>query len=96
MKEVSVAFLIASLFSLLIFIYNFFTSDTLELTIMVSVSLFIVMMFASIFGTFIPMLLNRFNIDPAVATGPFITTMNDVLGIIVYFFISNVVGGFFN
>lgn len=95
MKEISVAFIIASLFSMLIFIFNYFMSDTMELTVMVSVSLFTVMMFASVFGAFMPMILNRFNVDPAVATGPFITTVNDVLGIIVYFMIGQIVSGFF-
>lgn len=95
LKEISVAFLIASLFSVLIFIFNYFMSDTMELTVMVSVSLFTVMMFASVFGAFMPMILNRFNVDPAVATGPFITTVNDVLGIIVYFMIGQIVSGFF-
>jgi magnesium transporter len=95
LKELSVAFIIASIFSLLIFVFNFFTSDTVELTIIVSVALFTVMMFASVFGAFMPMILNRFKIDPAVATGPFITTVNDVLGIIVYFMIGKLVSGFF-
>ena len=95
LKEISVAFIIASLFSTLIFVFNYFMSDTMELTVMVSVSLFTVMMFASVFGAFMPMILNRFNIDPAVATGPFITTVNDVLGIIVYFMIGQIVSGFF-
>ena len=67
----------------------------IELTVMVSLSLFTVMMFASVFGAFIPMLLDRFKIDPAVATGPFITTTNDVLGIIMYFIIGKMVSGFF-
>lgn len=94
-KELSVAFIVASLFSLLIFAYNILFKESLHLTVIVSLSLFTVMMFASIFGTFIPMLLNRFKIDPAVATGPFITTMNDVLGIIVYFFIGRIISNFF-
>jgi magnesium transporter len=44
-----------------------------------------VTIFASIFGTFIPMFLNQIKIDPAIATGPFITTSNDLLGIVIYF-----------
>ena len=46
------------------------------------------MIYAAIFGTFIPLLLNKFRIDPALATGPFITTMNDVIGLLIYFVIS--------
>lgn len=95
-KETSVALLIASIFSLLIFIYNFFLSDTMELTVMVSIALFVVMMFASVFGAFIPLALHRFKVDPAVATGPFITTMNDIIGIILYLLIGRIVYGFFN
>jgi magnesium transporter len=44
-----------------------------------------VIIFASVFGTFIPMVLNKVKIDPAIATGPFITTSNDLLGIVIYF-----------
>jgi magnesium transporter len=47
--------------------------------------LFVTIIFAGIFGTFIPLLLNRYKIDPALATGPFITTLNDVLGLFIYF-----------
>jgi magnesium transporter len=42
------------------------------------------MVFASLFGTLIPLVLNKFKIDPAVATGPFITTTNDILGLLIY------------
>ncbi|QQS50138.1 MAG: magnesium transporter [Bacteroidota bacterium] len=90
-KEVSVAFFNAAIFSILIFVYNYFFSTGLNLTIMVSLSLFTVMMFASVFGAFIPMLLNRFKIDPALATGPFVTTMNDVFGIVIYMSIGRLI-----
>ncbi|MDX1286048.1 MAG: magnesium transporter, partial [Draconibacterium sp.] len=90
-KEVSVALLTASIFALLIFAYNYFTSGNMSLTYSVSISLFIVILFASLFGTVIPLVLNRFKIDPALATGPFITTMNDILGLIIYLMI----GGMF-
>jgi magnesium transporter len=54
------------------------------LTISTSIALFIVIVFASIFGTFVPLALNRFKIDPALATGPFITTVNDITGLLIY------------
>jgi len=50
----------------------------------VPISLFIVIMFASIFGTLVPMTLDRIKIDPAIATGPFVTTTNDVIGMLIY------------
>ncbi len=55
------------------------------LGMVVSISLFIVIIFAAIFGTLIPLILDKYNIDPALATGPFVTTLNDVLGIFIYF-----------
>jgi len=56
-----------------------------ELGLVVSISLFTVIIVAAIFGTFIPLVLNKYNIDPALATGPFITTLNDVVGLFIYF-----------
>jgi len=90
-KEVSVALLTASIFACLIFLYNYLTTGNMDLTYSVSISLFIVILFASLFGTVIPLVLNRLKIDPALATGPFITTMNDVLGLMIYLMI----GGLF-
>lgn len=55
------------------------------LGMVVSLSLFTVIMFAAVFGTLIPLMLDRYKIDPALATGPFITTLNDVLGLFIYF-----------
>jgi len=83
-KELSVAFSTAMLFSVLIFLYNFFFNGNMGLTYSVSITLFIVMIFASLFGTVIPLVLNKLKIDPAVATGPFITTTNDILGLLIY------------
>ena len=57
----------------------------IRLGISVSVALFIVIFFAAIFGTLIPLILHKYNVDPAVATGPFITTLNDVIGLFIYF-----------
>lgn len=88
LKEISVAFLTASIFAILIFLYNYFVYQDLNLTYSVSISLFIVILFASLFGTVIPLLLNKFKIDPALATGPFITTMNDILGMMIYLMVS--------
>lgn len=88
-KEFSVAMITAVIFSTLIFSYNFFRDENMSLTLSVSFSLFIVIIFASMFGTIIPLLLKRFKIDPALATGPFITTMNDILGLIIYMLIAN-------
>ena len=93
LKELAVGLITAFVFSSLIFSYNFFFGDSMNLTWAVSISLFIVIVFASLFGTTIPLVLNKLKIDPALATGPFITTMNDILGLIMYMMIAKL---FFN
>jgi magnesium transporter len=65
-----------------------------EVGLTVSVSLVSVIIIASLIGTFIPILLNKFGIDPALATGPFITTSNDICGILIYFSIAKLILGF--
>ena len=50
-------------------------------------------MFASIFGTLVPMTLDKLKIDPALATGPFITITNDIIGMMIYMFISSTLAG---
>lgn len=51
----------------------------------VGLALFCAMMFAAAFGAFVPLLLNRFNIDPAVSSGPFVTASNDVMALLIYY-----------
>ncbi|PWH84838.1 magnesium transporter [Brumimicrobium oceani] len=65
----------------------------IKLGISVSIALFIVIFFAAIFGTLIPLILHKYKIDPAVATGPFITTLNDVVGLFIYFGVGMMVFG---
>ena len=74
----------------ILFLYNFFISHNLALTFTVSASLFVVIIFAAMFGTLIPLLLDRVKIDPALATGPFITTMNDIMGLFIYFLMGRI------
>ncbi len=52
-----------------------------------------VIIIAALFGTAIPLFLNRFKVDPALATGPFITTANDILGLIIYFVVARFMYG---
>jgi magnesium transporter len=59
----------------------------------VSISLLTVIVFASTIGTIIPLVLHKYKIDPAIATGPFITTLNDVVGLFIYFTIGMLIYG---
>jgi len=92
-KEVSIALVTAAIFAFLIFVYNLIRQGDMNLTFTVSLSLFIVILFASFFGTVIPLVLNRFKIDPALATGPFITTMNDIVGLMIYLLVGKMFFG---
>ena len=84
-KEAIVALINATIISLLVYTYNFIRfGATATVTYSVSISLFAVVMFASIFGTLVPMTLEKLKIDPAIATGPFIAITNDIIGMMLY------------
>ncbi|MBD5186377.1 MAG: magnesium transporter [Bacteroidales bacterium] len=90
-KELGVGLVNGSVISLLVFVYNYLRlgAGHQVTTIAVSLSLMAVVMFASVFGTFVPLTLERFKIDPALATGPFISITNDIVGMLIYMSISS-------
>lgn len=84
-KESVVALINATIISMLVYVYNFIRYGAQEtVSYSVSLSLFTVVMFASIFGTLVPMTLEKLKIDPAIATGPFIQITNDIIGMLLY------------
>ena len=88
LKEVGVGFVNGLVISLIVFVYNAFQLNPLNpTTLAVSLSLMGVVLFASVFGTFVPLTLERFKIDPALATGPFISITNDIIGMLIYMLI---------
>ena len=86
-KELGVALLNGIICSGLIMIITSLIGYPNSISFTVSISLMAVIIFAALFGTFIPLVLDKYKIDPALATGPFITTVNDVLGLFIYFMI---------
>lgn len=88
-KESVVALINASIISIVVFAFNYFILGDPIVTVSVSLSLFAVVIFASLFGTLVPMTLERLNIDPALATGPFITITNDIIGMLIYMLITS-------
>lgn len=84
-KVFSVALVNAILLSLLVFAVNFFLADDHQLAFVVSIALFSVVVIASFIGTITPLILNKLGFNPALASGPFITTTNDLLGLAIYF-----------
>ena len=90
-KELGVGLLNGLICGCLVFLFTYILGYNLLLGITVSLSLIIVIIFAALFGTFIPLTLQKYNVDPAVATGPFITTISDILGLLIYFLIGQTI-----
>ena len=85
-KVLFVAILNGIVLAVLVFGANVLLFGEYRLSMVVSFALFSVVIFASFIGTITPLILNRLNYNPALAAGPFITTMNDLLGLTLYFF----------
>jgi len=85
LKELSLALLNGAICALVILGASLVLGYGWNLSVTVSLALIAVIVFAALFGTFVPLTLDRFKIDPALATGPFITTANDIIGLIIYF-----------
>ena len=90
-KELGVGLLNGLICGCLVFLFTYILGYNFLLGLTVSLSLIIVIIFAALFGTFIPLTLQKYNVDPAVATGPFITTISDILGLLIYFLIGQTI-----
>ena len=88
-RELGVGLLNGMLCATAILAYSWAAGHGLMFAVAVGSSLLSVIIFASLFGTAVPWALNHYGIDPALATGPFITTTNDILGLSIYFAIAN-------
>ncbi|MEG6615577.1 magnesium transporter [Peptococcaceae bacterium 1198_IL3148] len=84
-REFGVGFIIGLVCGALLAIIALLWQGDLVLALVVSSSLFITLIIGTLAGTIIPLLLYRFNIDPAIASGPLITTLNDIFSLTVYF-----------
>ena len=94
-KEVSLSLLNGVILASILFLGSHFLLNVeIEIGIIVAIALISVIIIASLIGTFVPILLDKLGIDPALATGPFITTSNDICGILIYFSIAKLILGF--
>ncbi len=91
LKEFGIALINGLACSVAIFFIIWGIQQDLKLGTTVSISLMAVIIFAGLFGTLVPLVLHKRKIDPALATGPFITTANDVVGLLIYFLIGYVI-----
>ncbi len=87
-KESLVGIVVGMICSLIIFGFNYMIGGDLNLGLTLAISLFLVAVVAAVLGAWIPLLLDKLKIDPALATGPFITTSNDILGLTIYFIVA--------
>lgn len=92
-KELKVSLINGVLCGIALLLYGLIAEDSLSLSLTISTALLTVVVIAAVLGAFIPMFLNSLKIDPALATGPFITTTNDLLGLGIYFFIGRMMYG---
>jgi magnesium transporter len=95
LKEISLSLLNGIILATILFLGSYFLLGyDVKIGEIISISLISVIIIASLIGTFIPLLLDKLGIDPALATGPFITTSNDICGILIYFSIAKFILGF--
>ena len=88
-KEILIGLLNASVLSAVILVYNLIMlPSNLAVTLSGAASLFTVVMFASILGSVVPLTLEKLKINPALATGPFIQISNDIIGLLIYVWVS--------
>ncbi|WP_163400142.1 magnesium transporter [Flavobacterium fluviatile] len=93
-KELSVALISGMIISLFLFLYHSVMYQQYLVGFAISISMLVVIIFAATLGVLVPLFLNKNKIDPAIATGPFITTTNDVFGIMIYFGIARLILGY--
>ena len=94
LKELSLSLLNGIILSAILLLGSYFLLGyEIHVGYTVSIALLSVIIMASLIGTFIPIILNKYGVDPALATGPFITTSNDILGILTYFTIAKIILG---
>ncbi|MBZ9777528.1 magnesium transporter [Psychroflexus sp. CAK8W] len=94
LKEVTLSIINGTALGLLVIGFGAITSMAFLVSITIAISILSVIIMAALIGTFVPIILNNRGIDPAIATGPFITTSNDIIGILAYFYIAKLILNF--
>ena len=94
LKELGLALINGSILGLLVILFGVIVGQDFIVSITIAISMLTVIIIAALIGTFVPIILDRKGIDPAIATGPFITTSNDIFGIFLFFYIAKLILGF--
>ena len=89
-KELGLSLINGLILGLLTIIFGLIINQPIELSLVISLSMLCVIVVAALIGTSVPIILDKRGIDPAIATGPFITTSNDIFGIFLFFYIAKI------
>jgi len=93
-KEIGLSLINGLALALILIIFGFIIQQDLSISLTIAGSMMGVIIIAALIGTFVPIILNKRGIDPAIATGPFITTANDIFGILLFFYMAKIFLGF--
>ena len=93
-KEIGLGLINGLILSLVLIIFGEIICQDMLLSLTVAGSMMSVIIISALIGTFVPIILDKQGIDPAIATGPFITTANDIFGIFLFFYIAKLILGF--
>jgi magnesium transporter len=94
LKEVALSIINGFALGILVLVFGAATSMEFLVSLTIAISILSVIIMAALIGTFVPIILDKRGIDPAIATGPFITTSNDIIGILAYFYIAKLILNF--
>ena len=93
-KEIGLGLINGLILSIVLIIFGEIINQDMLLSLTVAGSMMSVIILSALIGTFVPIILHRQGFDPAIATGPFITTANDIFGIFLFFYIAKLILGF--
>ena len=93
-KEIGLSLINGLALALILILFGFIIQQELSISLTIAGSMMGVIIIAALIGTFVPIILNKRGIDPAIATGPFITTANDIFGILLFFYMAKIFLGF--
>ena len=94
LKEVGLSLINGLVLAIILVIFGQIVNQDLFMSLTIAGSMMGVIIIAALVGTFVPIILDKQGIDPAIATGPFITTANDIFGIFLFFYIAKISLGF--
>ncbi|UZO81346.1 magnesium transporter [Aquimarina sp. ERC-38] len=94
LKEIGLSLINGTALAVLIILFGLVMKYEISFSLTIAIALMSVIIVAALIGTFVPIILDKRGIDPAIATGPFITTSNDIFGIFLFFYIAKLILGF--